>query len=131
VYLQLRRMSLKCAKIDAIGSTRRGQKETAVDLWESVVMWMFRHFGGLTGAVLPPVRRIAQDVIGEIAHEGLPLSDEEKRRTAFFRIQRRAIDTQIPWAPHVINLAIELAVADLKRHRRRVKQSDAPLPRRD
>jgi hypothetical protein len=102
-----------------------------VDLWESVVMWMFRHFGGLTGAVLPPVRRIAQDVIGEIAHEGLPLSDEEKRRTAFFRIQRRAIDTQIPWAPHVINLAIELAVADLKRHRRRVKQSDTPLPRRD
>jgi hypothetical protein len=102
-----------------------------VDLWESVVMWMFRHFGGLTGAVLPPVRRIAQDVVGEIAHEGLPLSDEEKHRTAFFRIQRRAIDTQIPWAPHVINLAIELAVADLKRHRKRLPQKDASTPKRN
>ena len=100
-----------------------------MDLWESVVMWMFRHFGGLTGAVLPPVRRIAQDVVGEIAHEGLPLSDEEKHRTAFFRIQRRAIDTQIPWAPHVINLAIELAVADLKRHRKRLPQKDASTPK--
>jgi hypothetical protein len=94
-------------------------------------MWMFRHFGGLTGAVLPPVRRIAQDVVGEIAREGLPLSDEEKRRTAFFRIQRRAIDTQIPWAPHVINLAIELAVADLKRHRKPLPRQDIPPPRRD
>jgi len=102
-----------------------------VDLWESVVMWMFRHFGGLTGAVLPPVRRVAQDVVGEIAREGLPLSDEEKHRTAFFRIQRRAIDTQIPWAPHVINLAIELAVADLKRHRQPLKQQGAQTPKRD
>jgi hypothetical protein len=94
-------------------------------------MWMFRHFGGLTGAVLPPVRRIAQEVVGEIAREGLPLSDEEKRRTAFFRVQRRAIDTQIPWAPHVINLAIELAVADLKRHRKPLPRKDTPPPRRD
>jgi hypothetical protein len=101
-----------------------------VDLWESVVMWLFRHCGGLTGAVLPPVRRIAQEVVWEIAREGLPLRDEEKHRTAFFRIQRRAIDTQIPWAPHVINLAIELAVADLKRHRKRLEQK-TPQPQRD
>ena len=99
-----------------------------MDLWESVVMWLFRHFGGLTGAVLPPVRRIAQEVVHEIARDGLPLSDEEKRRSAFFRIQRRAIDTQIPWAPHVINLAIELAVADHKRHRvtQPAKPADPP-----
>jgi hypothetical protein len=102
----------------------------AVDLWESVVMWLFRHRGGLTGAVLPPVRRIAQEVVWEIAREGLPLRDEEKHRTAFFRIQRRAIDAQVPWAPHVINLAIELAVADLKRHHKRLEQT-APKPRQD
>jgi len=101
-----------------------------VDLWESLVMWLFRHCGGLTGAVLPPVRRIAQDVVREIAREGLPLRDEEKHRTAFFRIRRRAIDAQIPWAPHVINLAIELAVADLKRHRKRLEQKSPP-PRQD
>jgi hypothetical protein len=94
-------------------------------------MFLFRHFGGLTGAVLPPVRRIAQDIVWEIAREGLPLSDEEKHRTAFFRIQRRAIDAQIPWAPHVINLAIELAVADLKRHRKRLEQKADPPPQRD
>jgi hypothetical protein len=102
-----------------------------VDLWESVVMGMFRHFGGLTGAVLPPVRRIAQEVVWDIARDGLPLSDEEKHRTAFFRIQRRAIDTQVPWAPHVINLAIELAVADLKRHRKRLTQQTPPPSKRD
>jgi hypothetical protein len=101
-----------------------------VDLWESVVMWLFRHRGGLTGAVLPPVRRIAQEVVWEIAREGLPLRDEEKHRTAFFRIQRRAIDAQVPWAPHVINLAIELAVADLKRHHKRLEQT-APKPQQD
>jgi hypothetical protein len=89
-------------------------------------MWLFRHCGGLTGAVLPPVRRIAQEVVWEIAREGLPLRDEEKHRTAFFRIQRRAIDAQVPWAPHVINLAIELAVADLKRHRKRLEQIAPP-----
>jgi hypothetical protein len=93
-------------------------------------MWLFRHRGGLTGAVLPPVRRIAQEVVWEIAREGLPLRDEEKHRTAFFRIQRRAIDAQIPWAPHVINLAIELAVADLKRHRQRLEQKPS-TPRQD
>jgi hypothetical protein len=102
-----------------------------VDLWESVVMWLFRHFGGLTGAVLPPVRRIAQDVVWEVARAGLPLTDEEKHRTAFFRIQRRAIDAQIPWAPHVINLAIELAVADLKRHHKRMEQKVPPPPQQD
>ena len=102
-----------------------------MDLWESVVMWLFRQFGGLTGAVLPPVRRIAQEVVWEIARDGLPLTDEEKHRTAFFRVQRLAIDTQIPWAPHVINLAIELAVADLKRHRKRLEQKAAPPPQRD
>ena len=101
-----------------------------MDLWESVVMWLFGRFGGLTGAVLPPVRRIAQEVVWEIAHDGLPLTDEEKHRTAFFRIQRRAIDAQIPWAPHVINLSIELAVADLKRHPKRLEQKP-PAPRRD
>ena len=101
-----------------------------MDLWESLVMWLFQHRGGLTGAILPPVRRIAQDVVWEIAREGLPLRDEEKHRTAFFRIHRRAIDAQIPWAPHVINLAIELAVADLKRHRKRLEQ-DTPPPRQD
>jgi hypothetical protein len=101
-----------------------------MDLWESVVMWLFRHCGGLTGAVLPPVRRIAQEVVWEIAREELPLRDDEKHRTAFFRIQRRAIDAQIPWAPHVINLAIELAVADLKRHRKRLEQQVSP-PQRD
>jgi len=101
-----------------------------MDLWESLVMWLFRHRGGLTGAVLPPVRRIAQEVVWDIAQEGLPLRDEEKHRTAFFRIQRRAIDAQIPWAPHVINLAIELAVADLKRHRKRLEQKTPP-PRQD
>lgn len=106
-------------------------EETYLDLWESVVMWLFRQFGGLTGAVLPPLRRIAQEVIWEIAREGLPLSDEEKHRAAFFRIQRRAIDTQIPWAPHVINLAIELAVADLKRHRKRLQQKVPPASQRD
>jgi hypothetical protein len=95
-----------------------------------MVMWLFRHFGGLTGAVLPPVRRIAQEVVWEIARDGLPLSDEEKHRTAFFQVRRRAIDAQIPWAPHVINLAIELAVADLKRHRKRLQQK-APPPQRD
>lgn len=107
-----------------------GAGRIAVDLWESVVMWLFRHCGGLTGAVLPPVRRIAQEVVWEIAREGLPLRDEEKHRTAFFRIQRRAIDAQVPWAPHVINLAIELAVADLKRHHKRLEQT-APKPRQD
>jgi hypothetical protein len=101
-----------------------------VDLWESVVMWLFRHCGGLTGAILPPVRRIAQEVVWEIARDGLPLSDEEKHRTAFFRVRRRAIDAQIPWAPHVINLAVELAVADLKRHRKRLEQK-ASTPQRD
>ena len=101
-----------------------------MDLWESLVMWLFQQRGGLTGAVLPPVRRIAQEIVWEIAREGLPLRDEEKHRTAFFRIQRRAIDTQIPWAPHVINLAIELAVADLKRHRKRLEQKTPP-PRQD
>jgi len=101
-----------------------------MDFWELVVLWLFRHRGGLTGAVLPPVRRIAQEVVWEIAREGLPLRDEEKHRTAFFRIQRRAIDAQIPWAPHVINLAIELAVADLKRHRKRLEQKTPP-PRQD
>ena len=101
-----------------------------MDLWESLVMWLFRHRGGLTGAVLPPVRHIAQEVVWEIAREGLPLRDEEKHRTAFFRIQRRAIDAQIPWAPDVINLAIELAVADLKRHRKRLEQQSPP-PRQD
>lgn len=94
-------------------------------------MWLFRNFGGLTGAVLPPVRRIAQEVVQEIACDALPLSDEEKRRSAFFRIQRRAIDTQIPWAPHVINLAIELAVADLKRHRARLAPKQAAPPKPD
>jgi hypothetical protein len=93
-------------------------------------MWLFQHRGGLTGAVLPPVRRIAQDVVWEIAREGLPLRDEEKHRTAFFRIQRRAINAQLPWAPHVINLAIELAVADLKRHRKLLEQKTPP-PRQD
>jgi hypothetical protein len=107
-----------------------GAGRIAVDLWESVVMWLFRRCGGLTGAVLPPVRRIAQEVVWDIAREGLPLRDEEKYRTAFFRIQRRAIDAQVPWAPHVINLAIELAVADLKRHRKRLEQT-APKPRQD
>lgn len=102
-----------------------------MDLWESVVIWLFRNFGGLTGAVLPPVRRIAQEVVLEVARDGLPLSDEEKHRAAFFRIQRRAIDAQVPWAPHVINLAIELAVADLKRHRKRLVQKDFPPPQRD
>lgn len=102
-----------------------------MDLWESVVMWFFQHFGGLTGAVLPPVRRIAQEVVQEIARDALPLSDEEKRRTAFFRIHRRAIDAQIPWAPHVINLAIELAVADLKRHRARPAPKQTPPPKPD
>lgn len=103
-----------------------------MDLWESVVMWLFRNFGGLTGAVLPPVRRLAQEVVQEIARDGLPLSDDEKRRSAFFRVQRRAIDTQIPWAPHVINLAIELAVADLKRHRPKPESTQAhPPPRPD
>jgi hypothetical protein len=77
------------------------------------------------------VRRIAQEVVGGIARDELPLSDEEKHRTAFFRIQRRAIDAQIPWAPHVINLAIELAVADLKRHRKRLEQKGPPPPQRD
>ena len=101
-----------------------------MDLWESLVMWLFRHRGGLTGAVLPPVRRIAQEVVWEIAREGLPLRDEEKHRTAFFRIQRRAIDAQIPWAPHDITLAIELAVADLKRHRQRLEQKPS-TPRQD
>jgi hypothetical protein len=101
-----------------------------VDLWESVVMWLYRHFGGLTGAILPPVRRIAQEVVWEIARDGLPLSDEEKQRTAFFRVRRRAIDAQIPWAPHVINLAVELAVADLKRHPKRLEQK-ASTPQRD
>lgn len=101
-----------------------------MDLWESLVMWLFQQRGGLTGAVLPPVRRIAQEIVWEIAREGLPLRDEEKHRTAFFRIQRRAIDAQIPWAPHVINLAIELAVADLKRHRKRLEQKTPP-PRQD
>ncbi|MBI3328976.1 MAG: hypothetical protein HYZ81_20015 [Nitrospinae bacterium] len=99
-----------------------------MDLWESVVMWLFRRFGGLSGAVLPPVRRIAQEVVQEIARDALPLSDEEKHRSAFFRIQRRAIDTQIPWAPHVINLAIELAVADLKRHRKQPTRKETPPP---
>jgi len=97
-----------------------------VDLWESLVMWLFRHFGGLTGAVLPPVRQIAQEVVREITRDGLPLTDEEKHRAAFFRIQRRAIDAQVPWAPHVINLAIELAVADLKRHRGRPEEKVSP-----
>jgi hypothetical protein len=93
-------------------------------------MWLFGRFGGLTGAVLSPVRHIAQEVVWEIARDGLPLTDEEKHRTAFFRIQRRAIDAQIPWAPHVINLSIELAVADLKRHRNRLEQK-TPKPRQD
>lgn len=97
-----------------------------VDLWESVVMWLFGHFGGLTGAVLPPVRRIAQEVVWEIARDGVPLNDEDRHRAAFFRIQRRAIDAQIPWAPHVINLAIELAVADLKRHGKKLARKEPP-----
>lgn len=102
-----------------------------MDLWEALVMWLFRQFGGLTGAVLPPVRRIAQEVVWEIARDGLPLTDEEKHRAAFFRVQRRAIDAQIPWAPHVVNLAIELAVADLKRHRHRLEQKATPPPQPD
>ncbi|HSF32787.1 MAG TPA: hypothetical protein VLK82_20240 [Candidatus Tectomicrobia bacterium] len=102
-----------------------------MDLWESVVMWLFRHFGGLTGAVLPPVRRIAQEVVWEIARDGLPLNDEEKHRTAFFRVRRRAIDAQLPWAPHVINLAIELAVADLKRHPKRLQEKVVPPSQQD
>ena len=97
-----------------------------MDLWESVVMWMFRNFGGLTGAVLPPVRRIAQEVVQEIARDALPLSDAEKHRSAFFRVHRRAIDAQIPWSPHVINLAIELAVADLKRHSKKLAGREGP-----
>ena len=102
-----------------------------MDLWESMVMWLFRHFGGLTGAVLPPIRHIAQEVVREITRDELPLTDEEKHRTAFFRIQRRAIDAQVPWAPHVINLAIELAVADFKRHRGRPEKKVSPPPQRD
>ena len=100
-----------------------------MDAWESVVMWLFRRFGGLTGAVLPPVRRIAQEVVWEIARDGLPLTDEEKHRNAFFRIQRHASDAQVPWAPHVINLAIELAVADLKRHSKRLERKETSPPK--
>ena len=93
-----------------------------MDLWESVVMSLFSHWWTRQKTVLPPVRRILRGRVGD-AREGLPAEDEEKHRTAFFRIQRRAIDAQVPWAPHVINLAIELAVADLKRHHKRLEQT--------
>lgn len=86
-------------------------------LWEKGILWIYRAFGGVSGALLRDVRFIAEEVVAEIAQEnGLP-SDEEKRRVAFFRIQQRAIERGIGWAPHVINLAIEMAVTSAKKKR--------------
>jgi hypothetical protein len=84
-------------------------------LWERSVLWLYRAFGGISGALLRNVRVIADEVVAEITQEdGLP-SDEEKRRVAFFRVQQRAIEQGIGWAPHVINLAIEMAVTSAKK----------------
>ncbi|RMF85986.1 MAG: hypothetical protein D6736_16155 [Nitrospinota bacterium] len=91
-------------------------------LWERGVLWLYRAFGGVSGALLKEVRLIAEEVVQQIDQESGLHSDEDKRKLAFLRIHQRAIEQGIGWAPHVINLAIEMAVTSSKLQKARRKR---------
>ena len=78
-------------------------------------LWGFlkQVISGSVEIILAELKDVAIQVVGELNLENL--KDEEKQREAFKRIKGYAITNGIEARDFIINLAIELAVAHLKK----------------
>ncbi len=71
-------------------------------------------FSGVTGQAVEGILEIARGVVKEIDQDPSILSSADKRQAAFDRIKTTALAEGKEIASHAINLAIELAVAELR-----------------
>ncbi len=83
------------------------------------INWLFNFFStvfsGSTGKVIEGVLDITRTVIGELETDPNFLTNADKRQAAFDRIRSKALEEGREVSSHAINLAIELAVAELRR----------------
>lgn len=78
------------------------------ELWELIKLIL----SGVKGEILAQLKNIAVKVVQEL--NDTDLSNEQKRKEAFKRIAEYANQEGIQAKDHLINLAIELALAYLK-----------------
>lgn len=84
-------------------------------LFSLIFGFLGRVLRGSTGVILFSVIEIAQEVVTELQEEAYSgLNNAELRDLAYKMIEDRAISKGKNVATHVINLAIELAVAEIK-----------------
>lgn len=83
-----------------------------MNIWTSVFGFLSSVFSGNTGKIVESISDIAREVVKEL--DGVPGSGKAKKEDAFDTIKNRAMRDGIQVASHAINLAIELAVADLR-----------------
>jgi len=91
-----------------------------IKAWFSPLIAKFREFlkaifQGATEIVLASLKDIAIRVVQEVAADPSIITDEDKRKAAFKRIQQYAVTEGIEAKDSLINLAIELAVQYLKK----------------
>lgn len=83
-----------------------------------VFSWLFSFFSsvfsGITGKVLEGLIDIARQVIKQLEDDPSFLTSSDKRQAAFERIKSKALEEGKELSSHAINLAIELAVAELR-----------------
>jgi chemotaxis regulatin CheY-phosphate phosphatase CheZ len=68
----------------------------------------------VTGQVVESILDIARAVTQELENDPNFLTNAEKRQAAFERIKNKALEEGKQVSSHAINLAIELAVAELR-----------------
>jgi hypothetical protein len=80
--------------------------------------WLFSFFNavfsGVTGKVVESIVDLAREVVREIEGDPNLLTSTDKRQAAFNRIKAKALEEGHEVSTHAVNLAIELAVAELR-----------------
>jgi len=80
--------------------------------------WMFSFlnavFSGVTGKVVESLVDISRQVVRELEENPDVLTSTDKRQAAFERVKTKAIEEGREVSTHAVNLAIELAVAELR-----------------
>jgi hypothetical protein len=69
----------------------------------------------LIEGILPNLMEMAKGVVQQIQEDPGKLTDDEKRKKAFKEIEKKAKAEGIKAGANLINLAIEVAVASLKK----------------
>jgi hypothetical protein len=80
--------------------------------------WLFNFFSavfsGVTGRAIEGIIDIARSVVAELESDPHVLTSADKRQAAFERIKAKTLEEGKEFSSHAINLAIELAVAELR-----------------